>query len=82
MEINRQDYDKLPFAIRQGALHLWGTQLSSYSSFGRYRQLYSFSDFFVEMCYDKQKLTGIRTFSASAGLDPYIENIAWQDFLN
>lgn len=82
MKINRQDYDKLPFAIREGALHLWGTPLSIYSRFGYSRRLYSFSGFFVEMCYNEQQLTNICTFSTTAELEPYIESIRWQDMLN
>lgn len=82
MEINQQDYDRLPFAIREGALHLWGTQLSSYSRAGKLRELYSFSGFFAEKCYDKQQLTCICTFATTDGLEPYIEAISWQDLLN
>lgn len=82
MDINQQEYDRLPVAIRQGALHLWGTHLSSYSRFGQIRQLYSFSGFFVEVCYLGQQLSCIRTFSTIERLEPYIEQIDWQDLLN
>ncbi|MBC8156187.1 MAG: hypothetical protein H7Z72_25145 [Bacteroidetes bacterium] len=82
MKISRQDYDRLPFAIREGALRLWGTQLSSCFSSGQFRRLYSFSNFFAEMRYDEHHLISIRTFSTTAGLEPYIEDITWQDFLN
>lgn len=81
MEITRQEYDRLPFAIRQGALHLWGTPLSSYSRSGRTRQLYSFNDFFAEMCYEQQQLVGIYTFTSTTELEPYIETVSWEDML-
>lgn len=83
MEINRQQYDKLPFAIRTGALILWGTQLVSYSRLGFYRQLYSFNGFFAEMCFDEQQecLACICTFSDTRQLEPYISSINWQDMM-
>lgn len=83
MEIDRQEYDKLPFAIRTGALILWGTQLVSYSRSGLFRQLYSFNGFFAEMCFDEQQeqLDCIYTFSDIRQLEPYINAISWQDLL-
>ena len=63
MKISRQEYDKLPVAIREGALHLWGTAMLSYSRRGEYRQLYRFNNFFVETCYQDHHLTRICSFS-------------------
>ncbi|WP_144051557.1 hypothetical protein [Fibrisoma limi] len=82
MKIERQAYDQLPFAIKIGALILWGTQLSSYSEAGRFRQLYQFNDFFAEMCFDEaqQTLTCICTFTELNSLEPYLNSMNWQDF--
>ena len=81
MDINRQEYDKLPFAIRAGALILWGTQLVSYSQSGVFRQLYSFNGFFAEMCFDEQqeRLNCICTFSDISRLDPYVDAMDWHE---
>jgi hypothetical protein len=83
MKIDKQEYDQLPFAIRTGALILWGTQLVSYSRAGLFRQLYSFSGFFAEMCFDEheERLDCIYTFSDIQQLEPYIKAIQWQEFL-
>jgi|GEM_PF-6302395 len=82
MKIERQAYDQLPFAIKIGALILWGTQLSSYSEAGRFRQLYRFNDFFAEMCFDEtqQTLTCVCTFTELTSLDPYLNSIDWHNF--
>lgn len=75
MDIDRQDFDRLPFAIRQGALLLWGTELLTYSRFEKSQRLFSFSGFYAEMCFEGQQLVGISTFSTIDALDPYIEEI-------
>lgn len=83
MKINRQEYDQLPFVTRISVLILWGTQLTSYSQSGLFRQLYSFNGFFAEMCFDEEqeRLDCICTFSDVAQLEPYINAVSWQDLL-
>jgi hypothetical protein len=83
MKVSRQEYDKLPFAVRTGALIMWGTQLVSYSKAGLFRQLYSFNGFFAEMCFDEyqEQLDNIHTFADIKQLDPYIRDIDLQTLL-
>ncbi len=73
MKISRKEYDKLPFAVREGALHLWGKALTSYSRHGEFRQVYRFNDFYVETCYQNQHLTCICSFATIRRLEPYIQ---------
>ncbi len=72
MKISRREYDKLPVAIREGALHLWGTAMLSYSRQGEFRQLYRFNNFFVEKCYANHNLTRINSFATIKPLKPYL----------
>ena len=74
MNISREDYDRQPFLIRQGALKVWGVPLAKSVDLCRTRQLYSLNTFFVEMCYDKLdgRLTCICSFSRVQRLDLYL----------
>lgn len=54
MQVAREEYDNKPLFIRQGALKLWGVPLAVREDFCRVRHLYSFNDFFAEMCHDKE----------------------------
>lgn len=77
MQVTREEYDSKPLFIRQGALRLWGVPLAVRSDFCRVRYLYSYSDFFVEQCHDKDtgKLTCICSFTRLERLTPYLEQI-------
>lgn len=78
MLISRDDYDQKPFLVRQGALQLWGVLLAKRVDFCRVRELYSFSDFFAEMCYDKVtgKPTCICSFTRFQRADLYVEELS------
>ncbi len=76
MKISRQHFDKLPFAIRTGALVLWGVKLASYSRSGRFCQLYSFNDFFAEVIYQEHKMAAVCTFPTITHLKPYLNGNA------
>ena len=77
MTIAREVFDRQPLFIRQGALELWGVVLATRSDLCRTRHLYSFSGFFVEACYahGSKKLTCLCSFSQSARLAPYLDQI-------
>ncbi|QJW89652.1 hypothetical protein HNV11_09790 [Spirosoma taeanense] len=78
MKISRQDYDRQPFAIRAGALLLWGTPLIGRFRDGHYQQLYSFNNFYAEMYYEEesQQLTSISTFEKTHRLEAYLESLS------
>ncbi|MCK8490556.1 MULTISPECIES: hypothetical protein [Spirosoma] len=77
MKITRENYDRQPMLIRQGALALWGVPLAKREDLCRMRELYSLEGFFVEACYDKEtnKLTCICSFTRSDRLLPYVEPV-------
>ncbi|QJW89405.1 hypothetical protein HNV11_08415 [Spirosoma taeanense] len=77
MIIDRDSYDRKPLFIKQGALRLWGIPLARRVDLCRVRQLYSFSHYFAEMCFDKEtgKLTCICTFTHSHRLTPYLDQV-------
>lgn len=81
MNIDQTAYDKNPLFIRQGALQLWGVPLAWRVDLCRNRQLYHFSEFFAEMCFDKQtgKLTCICSFTQQLRLAPYLDQIRLED---
>ncbi|RYF53260.1 MAG: hypothetical protein EOO39_41020 [Cytophagaceae bacterium] len=73
MYISREEYDRQPLLIRQGAIELWGVFLARSVDYCRTRYLYSFNSFYVEMCYDNSngKLTCICSSSRIDLLDRY-----------
>ncbi|GAB3902959.1 hypothetical protein GCM10028803_30540 [Larkinella knui] len=77
MNISREEYDRQPLLIREGAIKLWGVPLARSVDLCRTRQLFSFNDFFVEICHDNsdQKLTCICSFSRVQRLDLYLEQM-------
>ncbi|MFD2935497.1 hypothetical protein [Spirosoma flavum] len=83
MYISRDEYDRKPFLIRQGALRIWGLLLAKRVDLCRVRELYSFNNFFAELCYDK--VTGkpmcICSFSKSERLMLYLKELS-SDTLN
>ncbi|GAB4020703.1 hypothetical protein GCM10028808_63050 [Spirosoma migulaei] len=78
MYITREVYDQNAFFIRQGALQVWGVQLAKRVDLCRVRELYSLSDFFAELCYDKVtgKPTCICSFTSSNRLLLYAEGVS------
>lgn len=63
MHIEREKYDQLPFAIQLGALHLWGTRLTTYQQADQYYHLYRFNDFLAEVKHtNDQQPRCIRTY--------------------
>jgi hypothetical protein len=77
MHIPRTRFDQQPLLIRQGALQLWGTLLARRVDLCRVRELYWFSDFFAELCYNKQtgQATCVCTFTRSQRLAIYLEEM-------
>ncbi len=77
MQVEREEYDKKPLFIRQGALKLWGVPLAIREDLCRVRHLYSYNDFFAEVCHDKEtgKVTCICTFTRTERLDSYLDHI-------
>ncbi|AUD07047.1 hypothetical protein [Spirosoma pollinicola] len=78
MYISRDIYDQKPLFIRQGALQLWGVLLAERVDLCRIRELYSFSGFFAELCYDKTtgKPTCICSFTGIRRLIPYLADLS------
>ncbi|GAB3775339.1 hypothetical protein GCM10028818_19350 [Spirosoma horti] len=81
MNITREAYDRQPLLIRQGALKLWGVPLATRSDFCRTRRLYSFNNFFAEVCYDNtnSQLTCICSFTQLKRLDPYLDQLDFNE---
>lgn len=84
MTISRVCFDRQPLFIRQGALHLWGVPLAHRSDMCRNRQLYSFNNFFAEVCHDKNdgSLICICTFTRPQRLAPYLEQVNLDELAN
>lgn len=84
MTISRICFDRQPLFIRQGALRLWGVPLAHRTDVCRNRQLYSFNDFFAELCYDKNdgSLTCVCTFTRPQRLEPYLEQVNLDELAN
>lgn len=82
MYISREEYDRQPLMIRQGAIELWGVLLARSIDCCRTRYLYSFNTFYVEMCYDNLngKLTCICSFSRIDRLDRYLSQTDFNQF--
>ncbi|NEU68157.1 hypothetical protein [Spirosoma agri] len=70
MIISRQDYNKKPLAIQQGALLLWGKLLMNYREGDFLCQLYSLNNFFVQSysSLNPQKIVKIYTFHTTKNL--------------
>lgn len=83
MTISREAYDRKPLLIRQGALQIWGVPLAKRVDMCRIRELYSFSDFFAEICSDKStgKVTCICSFANSQRLTPYLDQLDLQELI-
>ena len=83
MNICRDAYDQKPFFIRQGALQLWGTLLAKRVDLCQVRELYSFSGFFAELCYDQ--VTGTPTcicsFNRSQRMEPYLDELSLAELI-
>lgn len=77
MPISRDEYDHKPFLIRQGALRLWGVLLAHRVDLCRIRELYSLSDFFAELCYDKVtgEPTCICSFTGTGRTELYMKEL-------
>lgn len=77
MYISRDNFDQKPLFIRQGALQLWGTLLARRVDLCRLRELYSISDFYVEVCYNLEtgRPTCVCSFTRLQRLDLYIEEL-------
>lgn len=77
MNITREAYNSKPLLIKQGALYLWGVHLTKWTANGSIHHLYRFSDFYVEMCCDKQtsRLIRITTFTSSYRLVPNLGKV-------
>lgn len=75
MQISQEAYDQKSLFIRQGALQLWGLLLARRVDSCRVRELYQFSDFFAELCYDQLtgKATCICSFRQPQRLALYVE---------
>ncbi|SOD93114.1 hypothetical protein [Spirosoma fluviale] len=84
MIISRVCFDRQPLFIRQGALRLWGVPLAHRSDVCQNRQLYSFNNFFAEVCYDKNdgSLTCVCTFTRIQRLAPYLEQVNVDKLVN
>lgn len=77
MHISQDRFDQQPLFIQQGALHLWGTRLARQADHYQVRELYWFSDFYAELCFDQETgdLTCARSFTSSYRLSLYLETI-------
>jgi hypothetical protein len=78
MRISRQAFDRKPLFIRQGALQLWGTLLARRVDSCRVRELYWYSDFYCELCYDTLtgKPTCVCSFSKPQRLALYLDSLS------
>ncbi|NEU70846.1 hypothetical protein [Spirosoma agri] len=77
MYITLENFDCQPLLIKQGALLLWGTALTSWVDRGRTHSLYRLNDFYADVCCDEKtgRLIRVDTDTNLHSLAPTVEQL-------